>query len=105
MQARTTTRLPRLAARGGRGGSRKQSGNTEEDRNRSPKLTSWGCVTGIDSNLLSKLSLPRSRSKTQRSCFQLRPLVGRDWKSLFDLQDFLWCVLSKQALHIGRKFP
>ena len=28
--------------------------NTEEDRNRSPKLTSWGCVTRIASNLFSK---------------------------------------------------
>jgi len=46
--------------------------------------------------------------KPQRPCLQcrrLRLLVSRDWKSLFDLQDFLWCVLSEQALHIGRKFP
>jgi len=41
--------------------------NTEEDRNRSPKLTSWGCVTGIESNLVSKLSLPKSWSAAKPS--------------------------------------
>ena len=66
-----------------------------------------GCVTGIVSNLFSKTEFPQImvRGKTQRPCLQLRLLVSRNWKLLFDLQDFLWCVLSEQALHIGRKFP
>jgi hypothetical protein len=47
--------------------ARKQSGNTEEDRNRPPKLTSWGCVTRTASNLFSKLSLPKSWSAAKPS--------------------------------------
>jgi hypothetical protein len=75
-----------------------------------PSSPLMGCVTRIVSNLFSKTEFAQNHAsrQSQRPCLQgrrLQLLIGRGWKLVFDLQDFLWCVLSEQALHIGRKFP
>ena len=79
------------------------------DRSRSPKLTSWGLCRYDCEQLLfqnnSAVSMLLSKSRGMPALPCLRLLILRDRKPLLDLPDFLRCVLSEEALHIGRKLP
>ena len=48
--------------------------------------------------------LPVGLPEPMARCLCLRLILGRDRKFLLDLADFVRCMFSEQALHIGGKF-